>query len=119
MDVGSPASSLDNLRLRKGLVSASIFVPASSSSVRSCTLVDPPHPHHWEVDPMNVRTPGSLWMSDQLDPLTGAQQPLSASSAPSSVWTSSALTPSTPPRPKNVWTLALLSRLFFFEMLMR
>jgi len=26
---------------------------------------------------MNIRTPGSLWMSDQLDTLTGAQQPLS------------------------------------------
>jgi len=44
---------------------------------RDRTLVDPSHPHHWEVDPMNVRTPGSLWMSDQLDTLTGVQQPLS------------------------------------------
>ena len=34
VDVGGPASSLENLRLRKSLVSTSIFAPASSSSQR-------------------------------------------------------------------------------------
>jgi len=62
---------------------------------------------------MNLRTPGSLWMIDQLDTLTGAQQPLSRFLC--SVAYLDLFRVGTWHIPKNVRTLALLSRLVFSE----